>query len=118
MTSWTLRRVSTLLLGLFVALGMSLSAVQAGSMAVGMPMADHQMSAGGTTDCNACKDIPGSAKMTQCDPTCVAPATATLPQSLTLLFERPLDRPLSQGSILSGWTASPNPHPPKAIALI
>jgi hypothetical protein len=107
-----------LMLGLFVVLGMSLSAVQAGSMAIGMPMPGHQMSGDSTADCSACKDVPGSAKIMQCDATCAAPATATLPQSPTLLFERPVDRPVSQGSTLSGWTASPNPHPPKPIALI
>jgi hypothetical protein len=117
MTSWKLRRVYVLMLGLFVALSMSLSAVQASSMAMGMPMPGHQMSADGMGDCSACKDIPGTAKMMQCDATCVAPATAILPQSPTLLFARPVDRPVSQGLILSGWTASPNPHPPQFTAL-
>jgi hypothetical protein len=118
MRRWTFRRVCLLMLGLFVAFGVSLSTVQAGNMSVGMPMPGHQMSAGGTADCSACKDIPGGTKMMQCDAACVAPATATLPQSPTLQFERPMDRPLSQSSILSGWTTSPNPHPPKLIALI
>ena len=105
-----------LMLGLLVALGMSLSVVQASDMAVGMAMPGHQMAASGTADCNACKDVPGGAKLMQCDATCVAPATATVPQYPALLIERPVDRPVSASPVLSGWTASPNPHPPKFIA--
>jgi hypothetical protein len=117
MTRWTFRQICVLMLGLFVALGMSLSAVQASNMAAGMMiMSGHQMSANGTADCAACKDVPGSAKLMQCDATCVAPAVATVPQSPALLIERRVDRPVSQSPTLSGWTASPNPHPPKFIA--
>lgn len=116
MTPWSFRQVYVLMFGLFVALGMSLSAVQASNMAAGMTMSGPQMAANDTADCNACKDVPGGAKLMQCDATCVAPAIATVPQSPALLIERAADSPVSQGPTLSSWTASPNPHPPKFIA--
>lgn len=116
MRHWTFRQVYVLVLGLLVALGMSLSAVQASNMAAGMAMPGHQMAAAGAGHCDGCNDNAGGTKMMVCDATCVAPAMATVPQSLALLIERPVDRPFSQGSTLSGWTASPNPHPPKFIA--
>ena len=115
MRRWQFRQAYTLMFGLLVALGMSLSAVQASNMAADMVMPGHQMSADGTGNCNGCNDGPGGTMMV-CDATCVAPATATLPQSLALLIERPADRPVSQGPTPSSWTASPNPHPPKSIA--
>jgi hypothetical protein len=116
MRRWQFRQAYVLMLGLLVALGMSLSAVQASNMAADMAMSGHQMSASGSGSCNGCNDGAGGAKIMVCDATCVAPATATVPQSPALLIERPVDRPLSPGPALSGWTASPNPHPPKLIA--
>lgn len=116
MRRWQFRQACVLVLGLLVALGMSLSVVQASNMAADMAMSGHQMSATGTGNCNGCNDGPGGAKLMVCDATCVAPAAATVPQSPAPLIERPLDRPLSQGPALSGWTTSPNPHPPKFIA--
>jgi hypothetical protein len=110
------RQVYVLMLGLFVALGMSLSVVQASGMAAGM--SGQQMSATGMGDCSSCKDGPMGAKIMTCDASCAAAVNATLPQFAALLIQRPVDRPLSQSPMLSGWTASPNPHPPKRIALI
>jgi len=116
MRRWQFRQAYVLMLGLLVALGMSLSAVQASNMAAGMVMSSHQMAANGTGNCNGCNDGPGAAKIMMCDAACVAPATATVPQSPALLIEGPVNHPLSQSPTLSGWTASPNPHPPKFIA--
>ena len=116
MRRWQFRQAYMLMLGLLVALGMGLSAVRASNMATGMAMSGHQMAANGTGNCSGCNEIPGGTKMMVCDATCVAPATATMPQSPYLLIERPVDRPVSQGLTLSGWTASPNPHPPKFVA--
>jgi hypothetical protein len=112
------RQVYVLMLGLLVALSMGLSVVQASNMAAGMSMSGQQMSASGMGDGSSCKDGPGGGKVMVCDATCVAPVNATVPQFASLLIERPVDRPLSQFPILSGWTASPNPHPPKHIAFI
>ncbi|HET6618790.1 MAG TPA: hypothetical protein VFG64_02550 [Dongiaceae bacterium] len=106
-----------LMLGLFLALGMSLSVVQA-SMLAGMSMSGQQMSATGMGDCGSCTDGPMGAKVMTCDASCAASVNATLPQFTALLIQRPVDRPLSHSPVLSGWTASPNPHPPQYIALI
>jgi len=111
------RQVYVLMLGLFVALGMSLSAVQA-SMASGMSMSGQQMSAAGMGDCSSCQDGPMGAKVMICDASCVTAVSATLPQFAALLIQRPVDRPPSHSPMLFSWTASPNPHPPQNIALI
>jgi hypothetical protein len=112
------RQVYVLMLGLLVALGMSLSVVQASHMAAGMTMSGQQMSASGMGACGSCKDGPGGAKVMICDAGCVATVNATVPQFAALLIKRPLDHLLSQSPVLSGWTTSPNPHPPKHIALV
>jgi hypothetical protein len=112
------RQVYVLMLGLFVALGMSLSVVQASGMAAGMSMSGPQMSATGMGDCSSCKGGPMGAKVMICDASCVAAVNATLPQFAALLIQRAVDRPQSHSPMLSGWTGSPNPHPPQHIALI
>lgn len=111
------RQVYVLMLGLLVALGMSLSAVQASKMATGMAMSGHQMSASGMGDCNSCKDDHGGAQMTACDVACVMAMNATMPQLVVFVMRLPADRPVSQPVTLSGWSASPNPHPPKHTAI-
>ncbi|HEY3145067.1 MAG TPA: hypothetical protein VGJ75_01895 [Dongiaceae bacterium] len=118
MATWTFRRVYMLMLGLLLALGMSLSVVQAGAMAAGMAMSAQQMSANGMGDCSSCKDSPGGAKSMVCDAACTAAVIATMPQLAVLMIRLPAEHPLFQSSMLSGWTASPNPHPPKRVALI
>lgn len=112
------RQIYVLMLGLLVALGMSFSIVQASNMAAGMTMAGQQVSGSGMGACGACKDGPTGAKVMVCDAACAAPANATVPQLTTLLVQKAVDPALSQSPILSGWTSSPNPHPPKRIALI
>lgn len=101
-------------LGLLVALGMGLSAVQAGNMAMKMATSEHMVSSG-TDYCGQCGDQPGGAKTMVCEATCVAPAAATLPQSLAVTFDRAVDYPTWQPAGLSGLTASPDPSPPKLI---
>lgn len=112
------RQLFVLMLGLLVAMGMSLSVVQASNMAAGMTMSGETMSVSGMDHCSSCKDDPDGAKMMTCGATCVPPMNATVPQFDALLVELPVDRPVSQSPMLSGWTASPNPHPPKLTALI
>jgi hypothetical protein len=112
------RQVYVLMLGLLVVLGMSFFVVQASNMAAGMTMAGQHMSGTGMGDCGSCKDGPGGAKIMVCDAACAAPVNATVPQFTALQIQRAVEQPLSQSPILSGWTASPNPHPPKHIALI
>jgi hypothetical protein len=111
------RQVYVLMLGLLVALGMSLSAVHASNMAVDMTMSGHEMSAGDMGDCSSCKHGPSGTQMMACDAACVMAMNAMVPPFVILLIELPVDRPVSQAPALSGWTASPNPHPPKRITL-
>jgi hypothetical protein len=106
------------MLGLLVAFGMSLSVVQAGAMAAGMAMSAQHMAASGMSDCGSCKDSPGGAKAMVCDAACAAAVIATVPQFAVLMIHVSVDRPLFQSPMLSDWTASPNPHPPKHFALI
>ena len=118
MTRWTFRRARVLVLGLLLALGMSLSVVQAGAMAASMAMSAQQMAATGMGDCSACKDTTSGAKSMICDAACAAAVTATVPQFAALVIRSTVDRPLFQSPMPSGWAASPNPHPPQQIALI
>src|SRR5262245_50792385 len=94
------RQILMLMLGLLVALGMSVSAIQASSMAAGAIMSG-QMFAGGMGHCGSCKDDPGGAKAVACDAACAIPLNATNPQLVALLIEHPLDRPVFQAPVPS-----------------
>ena len=111
------RQICVLMLGFLVALGTSLSVVQASDMAVNMTMSGHHMSVSGMGDCTSCKHGPDGARMMACDVACVMAMNATMPQFVVLLIQRAVDSPVSQPLAPSGWTASPNPHPPKQIDL-
>jgi len=111
------RQFFVLMLGLLVVMGMSFSVGEASNMAAGMTISGETMS-GSMDHCSSCKVNSDGAKMMTCGATCVAPMNATVPQFDVLLVELPVDHPVSQSPTLSGWTASPNPHPPKLIALI
>lgn len=114
MKRWQFRQAFVLILGLLVALGMSLSAVQASSMAAKMATSGEEM-ASGASDCSCTGDM-GGAKIMVCDAACVAPVTAAAPPTSALPINRSVDRPLMRAPVLSSWAASPNPHPPKFIA--
>jgi hypothetical protein len=118
MTMRTFRQICRLILGFLLALGMSLSVVQAGAMAAGMAMPAHQMVASGMHDCGACKSTPAGAKGMVCDAACAAGVIATVPELSMLMIRLTVDRPLFDSPMPSGWTALPNPHPPKRVALI
>ena len=109
------RQICVLMLGFLVALGTSLSVVQASDMAVNMTMSGHHMSVSG--DCTSCKHDPDGARMMACDVACVMAMNATMPQFVVLVIQLAEDRSVSQPLAPSGWTASPNPHPPKQIDL-
>jgi hypothetical protein len=112
-----LRQICVLMLGFLVALGTSLSVVQASDMAVNMAMSGHHMSVSGMGDCTSCKHGPDGARMMACDVACVMAMNATMPQFVVLVIQLAEDRSVSQPLAPSGWTASPNPHPPKHIDL-
>src|SRR5882757_4234568 len=106
------RRVLVLLLGSFLALGMSLSAVQAGAMPAAMGMASNM---GASGHCNDCGDKGGMAKeMGHCSLSCAAPVLAVIPQtSPTKIAHLPASVP-QQASLLLGRAFSPDPGPPRS----
>jgi len=106
------RRVFILLLGSFLALGMSLSAVQAGVMPAAMDMATGM---GASGHCNDCGDKSGMAKeMGSCSLSCAAPVLAVIPQtSPTKIVHLSASLP-QQDSLLLGRAFSPDPGPPRS----
>jgi hypothetical protein len=112
MRRWQLRQAFVLVLGLFVALGMSLSTVQATNMAAKMAISGKEM-ASSASDCSSCAGDMGEAKTMACDAVCVAPVIATAPQTYALRIDRPVDRPLTHAPAIHSWAAAPNPHPPQ-----
>lgn len=106
-----------LVLGLLVALGMGLSAVQAGQMAMKMAAAAPMATSGAST-CDQCGDQPAGTKKIVCEATCVAPAAATLPQFTAVAFDGVTEYQASPSAKLSGLTASPDPSPPRSIAIL
>jgi hypothetical protein len=106
------RRVFVLLLGTFLALGMSLSAVQAGVMPAKMTM---MAGMGAPGHCDDCGDKGGVGKAaTPCTIACVAPVLAVIAQTApTKVVHAPALLP-RQDSLLLGRAFSPDPGPPRA----
>lgn len=106
------RRIFVLLLGVFLALGMNLSAVQAGEMPVkmmsGMGAAGH---------CNDCGDNGPVKKMAICSFGCVAPVLAAIPQTTPMRVVQARTPLLRQASLLFGRVSSPDPYPPRSSDL-
>ena len=104
------RRVIVLLLGAFLALGMSLPIVQAasmpGNMTGGMDKAGH---------CKDCGAKGGMAKeMGGCSLSCATPVLAVIPQTAPTRLEQIPALVLRQDSLLFGWAFSPEPGPPRS----
>ena len=114
MKRWSSRRVFALLLGVFLALGMSLSAVQAGDMTVKMTLASH-MGDSGQGGCDGCGGgDDGNMKTANCMPICTASSTA-LPPTEVAAFATSADDPPIPGIRLShGRASSPDPYPPRS----
>ena len=106
------RGVFVLLLGAFLALGMSLSAVQAGIMPATMGMTSGM---GAPGHCNDCGDKGGMAKeMGHCSLSCATPILAVIPQtSPAKVAHLPASVP-EQDSLLLGKVFSPDPGPPRS----
>ena len=100
------RRVIVLLLGAFLALGMSLPVVQAASMTGGMDKAGH---------CKDCGAKGGMAKeMGGCSLSCATPVLAVIPQTAPTRLEQIPALVLRQDSLLFGRAFSPEPGPPRS----
>jgi len=113
-----LRQAFVLALGLLIALGISLSAVQASDMAVKMAAASD-MSAGGSGHCSGgCGDPGGdSGKATACTTICVAPVVAVLSPSLSMTFEHTADVQFGPDPAMHDRAFSPDPYPPRSTDL-
>lgn len=110
-----LRRIIGIVLGLWLALGMSASVVQASQMAVKMAGA-YSASAGDDGACDGCGNDGSGMKMSGCGAAlCVTSVVAALPQIQTLTVVSVDDRelPLPTVALLVGSTPSPEPYPPR-----
>jgi hypothetical protein len=101
-----------LLLGAFLALGMSLAAVQAGEMPSKMTMTSAM---GASGHCSGCGDDGGTAnKMVACSFGCVAPVLAVIPQTASTRVVQTAALLPRQDSLLFGRAPSPDPFPPRS----
>lgn len=108
-----LRQVFALILGFFVALGMSTSVVQASDMAVKMAVASD-MGGADHGKCDGCGDNGPGMKVTGCGvAVCTTSAVAALPQTLSITWINTRELPLLAQLLLVGWVLSPDPHPPR-----
>ena len=117
MSRWARHKILVLLLGVFVTLGMGLSAVQASTMAFKMPMSS-EMGSTGHGNCGGCGASGDDAKAMVCMPACVAPVPALLPQAdAKELAPSPVAFPL-QEFLLTSRAYPPDPYPPRPNDLI
>lgn len=110
------RQFLALLFGIVVILGTSLSAVQAGDMAVKMATASG-MDASGHGDCNGCNGSSAGddgAKAMVCPPVCVAPGAGILPQiGPEMIVPISVTHSLPREARLVGSASAPDPYPPR-----
>lgn len=109
------RRILALLLGVFLALGMSLSAVEAGEMGVQMAMASDA-GASGQSDCSGCDSGDGSnatacSSVLSCSSAAVLPGDRTSPATKTAVLFVPIF------GVAPGLSAPPDPYPPRSLHL-
>lgn len=117
MKRWSSRRVFTLLLGVFLALGMSLSVVQASDMTAKMAMTSG-MSDSGQGGCDACGGGDGNTNAGTCMPMCTAghgPAVVFLGSYFSALHA--VVSSVSYEGRCHGLASAPDPYPPRSIDL-
>jgi hypothetical protein len=103
------QRIVALLLGVILALGMNLSAVQANDMAIDMVMCsdmDGCNDRGNESDC----DGNGGA----CLSVCTTLTPAVLDPAVAVKTAEASSLPLPDGQSTYGRASSPDPHPPKS----
>lgn len=118
MNSRPFRQGFAFVLGLLVALGMSLSAVQASEMTVKMAAATD-MSTHGNSDCSSGCGDDGSdgGKAMICTAVCVAPVVAVLSPTLSVTFGNAAILQFGPDPLLPDWASSPDPYPPRSSDL-
>lgn len=119
MKRWPSRRVFALLLGAFLALGMSLSVVQASDMTVKMISSVSDMGAAGQGGgCDGCGGgDEGKAKIGACLSVCMTSAFAVLPSASPVKVVQTSDLPLRRHAVSWGSSAPPDPYPPRSSNL-
>ena len=114
MNRWSLRQGFTLLLAVFVTVGMGLSVVLANDMAVKMAMMSD-MGADGQGDCPNCLHVPekNGAKATFCATVCAEPAMAHQPEAPPRVVALITAVRVASVAALHGRALQPDPHPPR-----
>jgi hypothetical protein len=111
------RNLLVLLLGVFLALGLSLSTVQAGEMAVKMTLASD-MGSPGSGGCSGCGGDDGNAQAGACHPICTVAAAAVLPLGPIVAIATS-DPPVPPfGPVTPGRSSAPDPSPPRGRVLV
>jgi hypothetical protein len=114
MNRWSLRQGFTLLLAVFVMVGMGVSVVWANDMAVKMAMMSD-MGADGQDDCPNCLHLPdkAGAKVMLCATMCALPAIAHQHETPRRVVALIAAIRLANVSALHGRALQPDPHPPR-----
>jgi hypothetical protein len=116
MKHWSSRRIVALVLGVFLALEMSLSAVQASEMAVQMAMASDA-GASGQGDCDGCGSDDDAANAVACSSVLNCSSVALLPVECGLAVIKPAKLFIPISGVARDLTAPPDPYPPKSLDL-
>lgn len=111
------RQLVALVLGAFLALGMGVSALQAGEMAV-KTAAASDTDASGKGVCADCGGADEDVDVSPCLPVCTAPAPAVLSSGATVQGAQASSAPIPESRSSTGWIFSPDPYPPKPAILI
>lgn len=113
------RQVFILLLGLFVTLGMGLSAVQASAMSFKMLDMAPGMSAPGVGECNDCGSPGDSRGLAACVTSgCVSPAAAFRPFAEVFDIAGAPVHHSHQDLTLHGASLVPDPYPPRTTFIV
>ena len=117
MKRWSSRRLSALLLAVFLALGMSLSVVQASDMASKMAMTPG-MADSGNGNCADCGGGDGNTNTAACKAMCTAGhSPAVLSFGALFANQSAAVPPASRERPSLGRVPSPDPYPPRSTDL-
>lgn len=116
MSRWSRHPIFVLLLGALLALGLSLSAIQASDMAAKMATVSDMGDMAAQTGCESCGD-DSTASGTACLSVCAAPVIAIGSPPVPAL-SAPTSGHVSHRYFFSlGRTVAPDPRPPRSSAL-
>ena len=114
MRYWSIRKLTALVLAVFVAAAMGLSAAQASGTTTKMAtMIQMDMSHHGGCQGNSDNASGGGLKATACCAVCTTLAIAPLPEATHLTISGAPVSFASQEPLLHGRTSPPDPYPPR-----